>query len=472
MIENIQNFIIKGLIDDKEYFRRTISNLKPEYFDDVHSFMMKFILKYYAKYQNIPTIDVIHNTLKKSEKLSETQKKEADRVIEKIKEIQLHKDDWLFDTTKEFVNSKAVEAVLWAGAGMIQGEKPKDFASILKMMQDAVSINWNVNLGIRYSDLLMFDVLYDRLADTCQRMSTGNRKLDKVLNGGIPANFTFLGTFVGGPGLGKTLFLQNLAINCMKQGKHVLYITLEISEQELRKRFDSCMTGLSIENIITLRQNVRDRIKEIYEAGKTGEMFIKEYPPSSINANDVETYLSNLKLHEKFVPDLIVIDYLGIMRPMVTRKGANSYERTKEVCEEMRALSGRHKIPVVSASQFNRGGVNSEAAGLENIADSMGVAHTADLVIGLTQSDTLKENDSVRFEILKSRISKTGPFGVIKVDYDKLKLLDEEDEDAVDNKEVIDTINRFKTKKVVEKQEDDDIIDEEEGGNSTIGGLT
>jgi archaellum biogenesis ATPase FlaH len=464
--ENIQNFIVKGLVENKDYFRKVISNLQPEYFDELHAPMVKLVLKYYAKYQNVPTYDIIHNALSKSATLSDSQKKSVDGVIKTMRGIEVHGDDWLFDNTKDFVNSKAAEKVMWEGASMLNGEKPKDFSAILKMMQDAVSINWNVNLGIRYSDLIMFDILYERLSDTCQRMSTGNRKLDMVLKGGIPANFTFLGVIAGSAGLGKTLFLQNLAVNALKQGKNVLYITLEISEQELRKRFDSCVTGLSIENIIELRAEVRNRIKEIYEAGKTGEMFIKEYPPSSITAQDVETYISNLKLHEKFVPDLIVIDYLGIMRPMTNRKNANSYERTKEVCEEIRALSGRHKIPILSAAQLNRGGYGDEA-GLDNIADSMGVAHTADLVIGLTQSDTLKENDSVRYEILKSRISKTGPYGIIKVDYDKLKILDEDDEADADKAKIAKVIAT--KKKVVDKQEDSDKIEDSSG---TVGGLT
>ena len=81
--------------------------------------------------------------------------------------------------------------------------------------------------------------------------------------------------------------------------------------------------------------------------------------------------------------------------------------------------------------------VNKEDAGMENVADSMGINHTADLIIGLTQPEEFKEENKVKFEVYKSRISKTGDRGFFKIDYDKLKIVNEDI--SVDTK-VIDVI--------------------------------
>jgi len=145
-----------------------------------------------------------------------------------------------------------------------------------------------------------------------------------------------------------------------------------------------------------------------------------------------------------------MVDYLGIMRPMVTlTKGSNSYERTKIVCEELRSLSGKLKIPFFSASQLNRDGTGKDSVGMDNIADSMGIAHTADLVLALTQPDELKEDDKIRFEILKSRISKTGDVGIFSIDYTTLKIINDEDGEEKREEHLKEILHSQKEKKKI-----------------------
>jgi RecA/RadA recombinase len=331
--------------------------------------------------------------------------------------------DWLFDETKQFVNDKAVFKVLQDGVIELnkEDEQKRDLGSIAVKMQKAISIDWDDDLGFEYSDMLQFDERYDRLSDSTRRIPTGISQIDEAIGGGFPGQTKFLALFAGSAGLGKTLILGNTAVNGVKQGKNVLYITFEISQDELGKRVDSAFTGLSIANITGMREEVKRRIKDEYETGKMGRLFIKEYPPSSVNANEVEAFITQLKLKRDFTPDIIVLDYLGIMKP-ISNDVSNSYEKGKFVSEELRTLSSKLNCPILSATQYNRSGYNKESVDLDAMADSMAIAHTADLVISLTQTDDDSENSQVRFEVTKSRISKKGTRGIMDINYDTLKV--------------------------------------------------
>lgn len=221
-----------------------------------------------------------------------------------------------------------------------------------------------------------------------------------------------------------TLVLGNTTINAIKDGKNVLYISFEISEDELGRRMDSAFTGLPITNITSMRNEVKRRISDAYATKNPGRLMIKEYPPSSINANEVESFVHQLRLKRDFIPDILVLDYLGIMKP-ISSNITNSYEKGKFVSEELRALSAKLNCPILTATQYNRSGYNKESVDLDSMADSMAIAHTADLVVSLTQTDEDRENSHIRFEITKSRLSKKGLKGIMGVDYENLSIVND-----------------------------------------------
>jgi hypothetical protein len=85
-------------------------------------------------------------------------------------------------------------------------------------------------------------------------------------------------------------------------------------------------------------------------------------------------------------------------------------------------VSGNHLF-FANGILTHNSGYGQHSVEMDNIADSMGIAHTADLIISIAQPDELKENNQLKFEIIKSRISKTGSKGIVDVDYSRLKLI-------------------------------------------------
>ena len=416
-------------------------NLDPVFFDEDKAPIVKFVTGYFGKYDKLPEYSTIINTIMMSKTIKDELKEEIEETIQFIRHLDFDVDansSWLFDETKVFANDKAMFLVLKEGAIEISKDgTQRDYAKIEKQMREALSMDWNEDLGVDFFDEEELDEIYERLADDTVRIPTGVEVVDNAINGGIPGKTKFCAVFVGSAGIGKTMILGNTAINAVKDGKNVLYISFEISQDELRRRLDAAFTDFSIKNITQLKDKVKEQIVDAKKEGAVGRFIIKEFPPASITALDLEAYLNTLHMKRDFKPDVIVLDYLGIMKPQA-KESNNSYERGKAVCEEIRALSDRHKCPVWSAVQTNRGAYGQANVEMDNIADSMGIAHTADLIISLAQTDELKEEDKMKFEVIKSRISKTGSYGIVNVDYDKMKILNT---GSTEDKNIVDTIN-------------------------------
>lgn len=64
-------------------------------------------------------------------------------------------------------------------------------------------------------------------------VTTGLKKFDKILSGGLPENSVTL--LSGGPGTGKTLFSLNFLLEGAKKGEKCCYVSLSENEDELMK---------------------------------------------------------------------------------------------------------------------------------------------------------------------------------------------------------------------------------------------
>ena len=185
-----------------------------------------------------------------------------------------------------------------------------------------------------------------------------------------------------------------------------------------------------------------------------GEFVIQDYPPGSVSALDIENYIREIKMKKNIDIDAIVIDYLGIMKP-INSSVKGLYERGKEVCENLRWLSYRFNCPVFSASQTNRAAYGEERVGMNDVSDSLGISMTADLMIGITHPPEMRDLPQLRVEIIKSRFSETGTSFILPVDRDKLKLLSENvTESEMKDAKIIRDLNEKRKQK--QKQKDDE----------------
>jgi len=294
-----------------------------------------------------------------------------------------------------------------------------DYAPVEDMVKDAVNVGLTRDLGTDYFEDPKGRL--EALKDNNGQISTGWQNLDKKLFGGF--NRGELNIFAGGSGAGKSLFLQNLAVNWAQAGLNVCYISFELSEQLTAMRLDAMMTNIPTKKVFPEIDNVEMKVKML--AKKSGNLQIK-YLPSGSNVLDVRTYLKELELKNKKKIDCILIDYLDLMMPKSKRiSPADLFIKDKYVSEELRNLVVEKQCVLATASQLNRASVEEIEFDHSHISGGLSKIQTADNVIGIFTSRAMKERGRYQIQFMKTRSSSgVGQKVDLEFDVDSLRIRD------------------------------------------------
>lgn len=231
-------------------------------------------------------------------------------------------------------------------------------------------------------------------------------------------------------GVGKSLFMCHFASSVILQGKNVLYITLEMSEERIAERIDANLLNIDIQNLSdTPKPIYTNRIENISKKS-IGKLIIKEYPTASAHVGHFKSLLNELELKKSFIPDIIFIDYLNICASSRYKESImNSYTYVKAIAEELRGLAVEKNVPIFSATQTTRSGFNSSDLEITDTSESFGLPATADFMFALISSEQLEGLNQILVKQLKNRYNDltVNKKFVLGIDRSKMRLYDVED---------------------------------------------
>jgi replicative DNA helicase len=427
---NLEQTILRNLVYNEEYLRKVIPFLKSEYFtDSTENTIFNEIESFTTAYNSPPTIEALDLTIKERKNITVD---EIQKCEDYLKEIVQNKEtetkiQWLTDKTEGFCQEKAIYNAVLGSIRILDGkDKTHDKGAIPQILSDALAISFDSSVGHDY--LENSDDRYEFYHRVEERIPFDLEYLNKITKGGLKKKT--LNVVLAGTGVGKSLFMCHVAAGCMTLGKNVLYITMEMAEEEIAARIDSNLLNIKTDDLMELSKDSYDkRVNRIREK-TTGKLIIKEYPTASASAVHFRTLLNELNLKKNFVPDIIFIDYLNICCSARIKAGAsvNSYTYVKAIAEELRGLAVEFGVPVVTATQTTRSGFTSSDPGLEDTSESFGLPATADLMFALITSDELEQLNQLMVKQLKNRYSDPTAHKrfVIGVDRSKMKLYDVE----------------------------------------------
>jgi len=219
-----------------------------------------------------------------------------------------------------------------------------------------------------------------------------------------------------------------MAANNLSDGKNVLYISLEMSEEEIGKRIDANLLDI---NINSLKTTTKERFMGKVGAARSksqGNLKFKQFPTGSAHVGNFRALLNDLSMKSDFVPDIIYVDYINLMASsrLKASSASDSYLYIQSIAQELRGLAIEFDLPVVTATQVNRTGYAMSDVDMTNVAESFGLPATADFMIAITTTEELSKSGQFQFKMLKNRLGDTGNFEkfVMGVDYYKMRLYD------------------------------------------------
>jgi replicative DNA helicase len=425
----IEHAILKHLIYDEDYTRKVLPFIKSEYFSDrTEKTIYEQIKDFVGEYNTNPTYESLIIQLNENN-LSE---EEYTQSIEVLNEIQSTKDElckqeWLVDKTEKFCQDQAIYNGVLESISILDGKnKTLDKGSIPKILSDALAVSFDQSVGHDFIE--DFDSRYEYYHRKEERIPFDLEYFNKITNGGLPKGT--LNLLISGTNVGKTLTKCHFASHYLQIGKNVLYITLEMSEEEIGKRIDANLMNVSMDELMSMPKELFDRKIGKIRSNTVGKLIIKQYPTSSAGVIHFRNLLNELNLKKNFIPDIIVVDYMNICSSsrLKLSSSVNMYSYVKAIAEELRGLAVEFKVPILSSSQFNRGGGSSSDPNMEDVSESHGTSMTADWIVALISTEELDSLGQIMIKQIKSRYAdkNINKRFVVGIDRAKMRLYDVE----------------------------------------------
>jgi putative sterol carrier protein len=421
--ELLENIIMKFMFTDEKVRDKIVPYLRFSIFDVSENVdLVKYIKKFKEKYDKFPSAKEARLTLKNADVIDHLQ------TILKV-ETSEYNTEMILSEAEEYIRQRCIMDVCFKVAEKVSNEDMSGVDNAPDEMREALAFSFDNTVGLDIFDEESEDKIFDHFHNTDFVISSGLDSLDELIEGGFHEKTLTL--FLAPTNMGKSLIMGALGVNNLFQDKKVLYITCEMSEFKISERVLANALGIGVKD---LKRMSKGGFHEALVKSRNkfkGKFVVKEYSTGACTVADIRNVIKELKLKKNFEPDIIYIDYIGIMSSTVKSKNDNTYTSQKRITEEVRGLAIDLGLPIVSAIQTSRSGIGKDELDLTDISDSIGTAFTADIIIAVTQSDELRASFKYRWEIIKNRHGLNNQGIAVKVDYDRMKL---EDDECMDDK--------------------------------------
>lgn len=427
---DFSGIVLRNLIKNEKYARRVLPYLQEEYFDRLSDKkIFANVETYINDYNRCPTFEELVIDISKDKGLNEHAINEIDETIKEMKgSLETPDFQWLVDHTEKWVKERALFNGIADSIEIIEGrDKTHDTGAIPEILTKALSISFDPSVGHDWSENA--EDRFEFYAQKEQKIATSIEMLNKAFNGGVEQST--LNIFLGPPNGGKSLLLCNEAAFQLKNGKNVLYISMEMGEIQIAKRIDANLLNIPMDDLsITPRTQLLNRVQNLKKS-TLGRLKVKEYPSRSAHAGHFKILIDDLYLKQNFKPDVLMIDYIGICASAKLKMGANvnTYTFLDNVASELRALAQQLKIPIFSAHQYNRGGSSNSDPEMDDIADSFALNFIADSIVAIVRSEELTQRGQIMLKQIKSRYGDKNriPKWLVGVDMAKMRVYDLDD---------------------------------------------
>ena len=222
---------------------------------------------------------------------------------------------------------------------------------------------------------------------------TGFKDVDDLFHGLRGGDLAIL---AARPGVGKTSFALNLAVNAAKMGTSVAFFSLEMSAGQLVQRILCADARVSLSKIRGgyISEGDWGQIADASNRLSKLELFIDDTPGLSILEARAKAR-RELRQVEKG-KGLIIVDYLQLMQPQTARRDGNRAVEVGEISRGLKILAKEMDMPVIALSQLSRAVEmrGKKRPQLSDLRESGSIEQDADIVMFIDRSMDEAEAES------------------------------------------------------------------------------
>ncbi len=409
--KSFQEKLVKTILFDRNFANQMEEVLDTNYLELKYLQVFVDLLFQHKQSYPHPTYEAMVSVVRtQTEDYSDSIIKQVIEFMARIKSNAIGDDDeeYVKEKSLDFCKKQKLKEAILKSVDLLQSQS---FDQIQKVINEAMNLGADNDHGHDYHK----DIL-DRFEMKMRNpVSTHWDEIDDITKGGLGKRE--LGVVVAPTGAGKSMALAHLGAMAVVKGKTVVHYTLELADTVVGQRYDSCITGIELKNLMSMKDSIVMAVEHI-----PGQLIIKEYPTKSASTRTISTHLEKLK-QKGINPDMIIVDYADLLKP--TASGFKTQELRHSlgnIYEELRGIGQVWDIPVWTASQTNRSGLNAEVITMESISEAFSKCFVADFICSISRTIEDKTENKGRMFVAKNRNGIDGIVYPMEIDTAKVHL--------------------------------------------------
>ncbi len=355
---------------------------------------IKKIFDYKEKYSVHPTYKIMTTILRSGlDEENEATRKQVRDYFVRIYNQEVDGTEYIKETSLDFCKKQVLKKAILRSVKLL---KDSSYDEIAKEINNALKLGMDNDYGYDY--LKDFEERFQVKARNA--ITTGWKEIDALCKDGLGKGE--LGVVIAPTGAGKSMVLVHLGAEAVKSGKTVIHYTLELADTTIGSRYDSCITGVPLNDLFSFKEMIYDTLQEI-----EGSLIVKEYPTKTASSQTIRNHLEKLKQRD-ISPDMIIVDYGDLLKATTVYKEKRM--NLESIYEELRAIAQEHECPIWTASQTNRSGLNAEVITMESISEAFNKCFVADFIFSVSRTAEDKSANTGRLFVAKNR---NGPDGLV-----------------------------------------------------------
>ncbi|MBO8161069.1 MAG: hypothetical protein H0Z24_05485 [Thermosipho sp. (in: Bacteria)] len=408
---DVERGLISKLLETKDMVLVKDLQIKPYFFSGKHKKVFIYLNDFFLKNGELPTVRVFKKAFPDYELETYINPETLDETIGTEESLNF----WCEELRKKVKHNKLADMTEQVIENLENLETEKAYSLIKKTV---LYLESDVELS---SSIDITKNIEERILEYKKRkenkgilgIPTGIVQLDYIIKG---LQNKQLITTIARAGVGKTWLEVLIGANSLLAGYRVLQLVTEMSEEQMRDRYEAVLVGKLYGDFH-------------YGRFKSGTLFPQEeemyfdflrnkLPRLEPLIIDVATGVSNVAAKiDLYKPDLVLIDSAYLMED--DRGAKEDWLRVTHITRDLKKLAKNRNIPIFINSQADKTTSKKTGPELDNIGYSRAIGEDSDVVLALFQDEQMREDREMKIKVLKQR---EGVLGNVLLNWDFTRM--------------------------------------------------